>query len=174
MREVTIDISSRNPAKRDVFDALDEDVQVRLTDASQKYLNRYFWEMSIRDFLDAQSGKRAWFDVSRIPTLAEYILLSRFSSFCDTFTQAVENYTISDRELRKEEIKASRWCKKMSIAESMQVFMQRYFGMRSFDDALDFTLGDYILAKKADYNAKIFERKYNEYSREELAKKQKR
>lgn len=40
----------------------------------------------------------------------------------------------------------------MTMAEGLLVFARRYFGCRSFSEAERLTLGEWLMAKKDDYN----------------------
>ena len=46
----------------------------------------------------------------------------------------------------------------MTFSESLLIFAQNFFGLKSFKEAEKITLGEIIIAKKADYNKSVFQR----------------
>jgi hypothetical protein len=55
--------------------------------------------------------------------------------------------------------------------EGMLVFVRAYFGLKSFGEAENVTIGDYLLAKKDEYNSTIFQRNMAKIQTQKIHKK---
>lgn len=88
-------------------------------------------------------------------TTGEGLWLEIFRDFVADFCKILERLVIPQTPEQKQ---ASANCLPVEWQEGMLVFVRAYFGLKSFAEAENVTIGDYLLAKKDDYNANIFQR----------------
>ena len=89
------------------------------------------------------------------PTTGEVLWLEMFQSFVADFGKILERLVIQQTPEQKQ---ASANCLPVEWQEGMLVFVRSYFGLKSFAEAEKVTIGDYLLAKKDEYNTAIFQR----------------
>lgn len=94
--------------------------------------------------------------------------LLQFKDFVEQFSKTVSNFSLKPTPM---EASASSVCYEVTMLESMLVFSRDYFGLKSFSEAAKTTLGDYLIARKADYNSKAFERKFGELQMQKIKTK---
>ena len=94
--------------------------------------------------------------------------LLQFKDFVEQFSKTVSNFSLKPTPM---EASASSVCYEVTMLESMLVFSRDYFGLKSFSEAAKTTLGDYLIARKADYNSKSFERKFGELQMQKIKQK---
>ena len=92
-----------------------------------------------------------------------------FHDFVVDFSKSVKNLSLQPTPM---ELSASSVCYETTMIESMLVFSRDYFGLKSFSEAAQTTLGDYLIARKDDYNRKAFERRLNEIQMQKIKAKQ--
>lgn len=140
-----------------------DDDKKRLKDAAIKFFYPdSFWSIKIRTFIAGISGQLMELFEGREEsdpfTAFEYFLLEAFTDFVSEFSRVIENYSIRPTA---EESQASEGLPETTLQESMLVFCRSYFSLKSFDEASDLLLSDYLIAKKDDYTRKMYERNYN-------------
>lgn len=94
--------------------------------------------------------------------------LLQFKDFVEQFSKTVSNFSLKPTPM---EASASSVCFEVTMLESMLVFSRDYFGLKSFSEAAKTTLGDYLIARKADYNSKAFERRFSELQMQKVKQK---
>lgn len=102
------------------------------------------------------------------PTTGEVLWLEMFQSFVDDFSKILERLVIQQTPEQKQ---ASANCLPVEWQEGMLVFVRAYFGLKSFGDAENVTIGDYLLAKKDDYNTNVFQRNMAKIQTQKIHKK---
>lgn len=95
--------------------------------------------------------------------------LLQFKDFVEQFSKTISNFSLKPTPM---EASASSVCFEVTMLESMLVFSRDYFGLKSFSEAAKTTLGDYLIARKADYNSKAFERRFSELQMQKIKQKQ--
>lgn len=95
--------------------------------------------------------------------------LLQFKDFVEQFSKILSNFSLKPTPM---EASASSVCYDVSMLESMLVFSRNYFGLKSFAEAAKTTLGDYLIARKADYNTRAFERRFSELQMQKIKQKQ--
>lgn len=88
-------------------------------------------------------------------TTGEGLWLEIFRDFVEDFGKILERLVIPQTPEQKQ---ASSNCLPVEWQEGMLVFVRSYFGLKSFSEAENVTIGDYLLAKKDEYNTAIFQR----------------
>lgn len=114
-----------------------------------------FYAMKVGTLLDGMAGvfDGLWKDGGR--TVFDVYRCAAFVDWLKEFVGAVEMFSVKPTAAEKA---ASAGCVPMTFPESVMVFCRSYFGLRSFDEAMELTVGDYLLAKKDDYNKTTVER----------------
>lgn len=95
--------------------------------------------------------------------------LLQFKDFVEQFSKILSNFSLKPTPM---EASASSVCYDVSMLESMLVFSRDYFGLKSFAEAAKTKLGDYLIARKADYNTRAFERRFSELQMQKIKQKQ--
>ena len=127
---------------------LDDEGRKALEDAAEQYFKpcylltlEEFWGLLNKDF-------QLLGDISN-PSVLQMYWLKRWTAFLEQFTKTCERLEM--KEPNAEQI--AEGCVKLQPQESMLVFVREYFGYRTFAEAAQCTIGDYVLARKDRYNA---------------------
>lgn len=127
-----------------------------------------FWELEI-----GQLFKFAESDFSDIVpddcemSVAQYIWLQEFPKWLKSFVDICNKLTIQQTAEQKQ---ASASCIATDWQESMLLFARAYFGLHSFAEAERVKVSEYLMAKKDDYNTKVFERNLTNIQRQKTKK----
>lgn len=127
-----------------------------LSEASQLRYKRYY-DLTIEEFfevLDKNYRILELTDESEI-TLYQWVWLNGFAQFVDELTKTLKRLEVAPTA---KELQYMRGTLPMSFSESLVVFAQSFFGLKSYKEAEQITIGDIVIAKKADYNKSIFQR----------------
>lgn len=95
--------------------------------------------------------------------------LKGFKDFIEDFTKTIQNFSLKPNAM---EASAASVCYPTSMIEAMLTFSRSYFNLPSFAEAAKTTLGDYLIARKDDYNGKAFERRMSELQMQKIKNKQ--
>lgn len=101
-------------------------------------------------------------------TTGEALWLEMFQKFVDDFSKILEKLVVPQTPEQKQ---ASANCLPVEWQEGMLVFVRAYFGLKSFGEAENVTIGDYLLAKKDEYNTAIFQRNMAKIQTQKIHKK---
>lgn len=123
---------------------------------------RDFYALEIGEFFECLQGDFSCVGVTKETaedlTTAQFFWCSKFPEFLEGFCKALKTLT---PKANAQAQKAASACLPMTLQESMLIFAREYFGLRSFDEAARVTLGDFLLAKKDNYNKETFAAAYN-------------
>ena len=120
-----------------------------------KYGDNGFFTLTIGALLDGMHGEfRPMYDANGL-TVFDVYRVRAFSVWVRDFIGLVERFTLKPTA---KQIGYTNGCVKMSFDESVYVFLREYFGLHRFDDVLDLTVADYLLAKKDTFNRMVVER----------------
>lgn len=161
--------------------ATQESLQEIKAAAEREYGNCYgltideFWGICNGDLsiigIDPVQVKDGKFDWAKL-TIAQVYWKKRFDDFVQEIAGACKRMTIKPTP---EEEQAQNGCVTIEPMEAMLIFVRNYFGLPSFADAGKRTMGEYITARKDDYNQKRVKRNWEEIQRRKLRiKKNKR
>ena len=144
--------------------------------AEQKFCNCYqltidqFWGIANGDLsiigIEPQKVKEGKFDWNKITVLQVY-WRKRFDDFVQEISNACKRMSIKPTP---EQEQAANGCVKIEPMEQMLIFVRAYFGLPSFTAAGKRTMGEYITARKDDYNQKRMQRNWEEIQRRKLKK----
>lgn len=142
-----------------VIDVLTNESRQRLADASVRSL-RPFYELTLGEFFACIRGD---FSVIGIRSSEDWAQLSvaqgfwveKFRDFINEFIKVCEALKAPQTP---EDAVLTAGVKPSTFEEAALLFARSYFGLPSFTAAADTTLGDYVIARKDDYNKTIIAR----------------
>ena len=102
------------------------------------------------------------------PTALQVYWIKRFGDFSEEFAKTLSTLQVKPSE---DEKRASEGLLRVTWGESMLVFIQRYFGLKSFKEAEKITIGELLIAKRAAYNAETYRRKLSQIQTAKFRKK---
>lgn len=102
------------------------------------------------------------------PTVLQVYWAKRFGEFAEKFAEQLKRLEIKQTP---DETKASQGLLKVSWDEGLLVFLQSYFGLKSFKEVEKITVGEILIAKRANYNQELFRRKLSAIQIANLHKK---
>lgn len=102
------------------------------------------------------------------PTVFQVYWLNRFDEFTKEFAETLNKLSVKQTT---EEKRAAEGCLKISWGESVLVFLQKFFGLKSFKEAEKITLGELLIAKRAQYNDDLFARRISQIQMQKLNRK---
>ena len=115
--------------------------------AAQRHFGAYA-ELTIDAFWGAVQGHYdALGDIDN-PSVLQVYWVKGFQDFVQEFTKVCERLVIHDPE----DENVTTGCVELKPQERMLTFVREYFGLPSFYDAGQRTIGEYILARKDSYN----------------------
>ena len=89
------------------------------------------------------------------PTVLQIYWCKRFADFLKEFAEMLKSYNLPQTA---DERKAAEGLLQPSWGESILVFLQSFFGLKSFKEAEQITVGEILIAKRAQYNRDKFQR----------------
>ena len=126
------------------------------------------YDLEFGEFWNVANG-----DLSRLgslndPTVFQTYWLKRFEDFTKEFAETLNKLSIKQTT---DEKRAAEGCLKISWGESVLVFLQKFFGLKSFKEAEKITLGELLIAKRAQYNDDLFARRISQIQMQKLNRK---
>lgn len=102
------------------------------------------------------------------PTVLQVFWCKRFSEFVQEFAEALKQ---TQTQQTAEEKQATKGLLKTDWAEGLLVFLQDYFGLRSFKEAEAITTGEILIAKRARFNEDMYRRNLARIQTQKITKK---
>lgn len=102
------------------------------------------------------------------PTVLQVYWCKRFADFVQEFAEALKQMQVPQKE---DEKKAARGLLKTDWAEGMLIFLQDFFGLRSFKEAETITLGEILIAKRARFNEDTYRRNLSKIQMQKISQK---
>lgn len=126
------------------------------------------YDLEFSEFWNVANG-----DLSRLgnlenPTVFQRYWLKRFEEFTKEFAETLNKLSVKQTS---EEKRAADGCLKISWGESVLVFLQKFFGLKSFKEAEKITLGEILIAKRAQYNDDLFARRMSQIQMQKIKPK---
>ena len=129
----------------------------KLIQASQQRYKEYY-NLTISEFfalLDKDYTLIDYFGNSEQLTALQYFFMQGFTAFVAELQTIFEKLTLKPSF---DEQRNMQGVLPMTFSESIIVFVQDFFGLKSYSDAEKITLADVVLAKKVHYNRSIYQR----------------
>ena len=102
------------------------------------------------------------------PTVLQVYWCKRFADFVKDFADALQKIQVPQTP---DEKMAAKGLLKTDWAESMLVFLQDFFGLRSFKEAEKITMGELLIAKRARFNEETYRRNLARIQTQKITKK---
>lgn len=162
-----MDIDLRKPYEKyaEYLQLLTAKSREELSDAAEKV--RPMWDLKIGEFFRLCDGDFAFMMDKKNPLLWQVLWAERFPQFVEEFANVVARLTL---EPTPEQKAAAADCLPMEWQEGILIFSRSYFGLHSFAAVEELTIGDYILAKKHDYNTALAERNMHKQQMQKIKK----
>ena len=135
-----------------------------LSEAAEKV--HPMWELKIGELFRLCDGDFSSI-IDKEPLLWQILWVERFPKFFEEFVRVAQRLTL---EPTQEQKAAAADCLPMEWQEGILIFARSYFGLHSFAAVEQLTLGDYILAKKHDYNTALAERNMHKKQMQKIKK----
>lgn len=136
--------------------------------AACRYYKQYA-ELTIDEFWGLMAGDFSLLGDTTKPSVLQIYWQRGFEEFCKTLTKTLERLVIPENPNKEAEIQ--RGCVEMSAQEGMLIFVRSYFGLPSFYAAGKRTMGEYITARKDDFNKTMTKRNFEALQMRELKTK---
>lgn len=102
------------------------------------------------------------------PTALQVYWAKRFADFVEEFANELKRLTTKQTA---DEKRASSGMLKVAWDEGLLIFIQSFFGLKSFREAEQITMGEILIAKRASYNQDIFRRNLNKIQMNKIGRK---
>lgn len=118
-----------------------------------------FYDLTFETFHECADGNytKVLGDISN-PTVLQVYYIKAFEDFVKEFVEQLGKLQIPPTA---DEKKAASNLLQVNWDEGMLVFVQRFFGLKSFKEAEQITMGEILIAKRAQYNDDLFRRRLN-------------
>lgn len=126
------------------------------------------YDLEFATFWACAGGDFSHLGDMRNPTVLQVYWVKRFNKFVEEITQALKGLTLTPTD---EERKASEGLLKVTWGEGILVFLQQWFGLKSYKEAEKITIGELLIAKRAQYNQDLFRRKLSKIQMSKFHKK---
>ena len=129
----------------------------KLTQAAQQRYKEYY-NLTIAEFfalLDKDYTLIEYFGNAEQLTALQYFFLQGLTAFTAELQTIFEKLTLKPSF---DEQRNMQGVLPMTFSESIIVFVQDFFGLKSYSDAEKITLADVVLAKKVHYNRSLYQR----------------
>ena len=130
---------------------------------------RFCHTLTLDEFFGLLDGNYELLGDLKDPSVFQVYWMMRFKDFVEEVTQSCEALTIKDPS--SEGLEAG--CVQMTSRENVMVFVRNYFGLPSFSQAGERTIGEYILARKDTFNKWRVRKNSEDKQLKELKKKKK-
>jgi hypothetical protein len=129
--------------------------ELRRAAVADKFGTECFYGLTLGGLLDGMRGDNdALFDCNG-ETVFDLYRVAAFSVWLNEFISVVNGLTLKPTA---KQIAQSSGCKPLTFEESVYYFVRSYFNLPNFDAVRELTVGDYIMAKKDDFNKAVVDR----------------
>lgn len=134
--------------------------------AEAKYGAMY--DLPFGTFWACQNGDFSHLGDLSNPTVLQIYWCKRFADFATDYAKQLQACTLPPTA---DETAANNGLLPVSFGEAMLVFMQSFFGLRSFKEAEQITTGELLIAKRAQFNRDKFQRNFAAIQRKKIKTK---
>lgn len=163
-----IDPNERYINRLVLLEKMDEESKQRLEEYAESVYGSP-WALSLRDFFALSEGDLSYIGLTKEQYLSanvcQYVWMKAFRECVEQVTNILKSLQVPQSP---ESQRASKACLKMGFKEATLVFTRRYFGLHNFTEAEKIPLGDFIVAKKDDFNGNIYQYKMSEIQKAKL------
>lgn len=126
------------------------------------------YDLTFAQFWACSNGDFSILGDLAMPTVLQVYWKRRFEDFVNEFAEALKKLTIPQSP---EEAQAAQGLIKVGWDESILVFAQQWFGLHSYKEAEQLTIGEILIAKRAQYNRDRFQRQMSQIQMSKFKKK---
>lgn len=123
--------------------------------AAQEYFKPYYM-LTLNEFLGLLQKDFQLLGDLKEPSVLQVYWLKGWKSFLEEFTKTCE--TLNEKDPNAETLQDG--CVKLQPEENMLIFVREYFGLQSFTEAGEVTIGEYVLARKDRFNQNRMRRNF--------------
>ena len=134
--------------------------------AEAKYGAMY--DLPFGTFWACQNGDFSHLGDLSNPTVLQIYWCKRFADFATDYAKQLQACTLPPTA---DETAANNGLLPVSFGEAMLVFIQSFFGLRSFKEAEQITTGELLIAKRAQFNRDKFQRNFAAIQRKKIKTK---
>lgn len=128
---------------------------IRRASVVDKFGDEGFYGLTLGGLLDGIKGDfEALHDCDGETVFDRY----REAAFCEWLNEFVSVVNGLTLKPTPQQMRQASGCKPVTFEESVYYFTRSYFGLQCFNAVRDLTVGDYIMAKKDDYNKAVIDR----------------
>lgn len=149
----------------------EETMQAFRKDAERVYGSP--WALRIKDFFALSEGDLTYIGITSkeqtiFASVRQYVWITEFREMAEQITNMLKTFTIPQSA---ESQRAAVKCIKMGFKEATLIFIRSYFGLKSFGEAENISVADFIVAQKDEYNTAIFKHTMAEIQHAKIKKK---
>ena len=122
------------------------------------------YTLTIDEFFGIINGDFSLLGDMTEPSVLQVYWAKRFADFCEEFSKACERMNFKDPTQEH----LHEGCVKIEPQEAMLIFTREYFGLPSFFDAGQRTIGEYLTARKDRYNEAVVRRNHEAEQKRKL------
>ena len=137
----------------------------QLEKGAQEVFGQYT-TLTIDEFFGLMDGDYSILGDTSHPSVLQIYWAKGFQSFCANFAKICERLQVPEDPNRTKLLEHG--CVQLEANESVLVFVRDYFGLPSFFEAGKRTIGEYLLARKASFNAAMMRKNYEAEQRKKL------
>lgn len=138
-----------------------------LKKASEKACGNMY-DLTFGQFYNCVNGDFSHVLNEKEPTVFQIYWVKRFADFAPEFAKKLQALTLPPTE---DEKRASSNLLKVDWSEAVLVFLRGFFGLSSFREAEQITIGELLIAKRAQYNQDKYTRELSKIQRQKIGKK---
>ena len=150
---------------------MDDDSKARLQADANEHLGDP-WQLTLSEFFSLSEGDLSHIGLTKETSLnasiRQYIWMQEFSDVVQSVVATLKRLQVPQSDEAKQ---AAQFCLKTETNEAAIVFARRYFGLKTFAEAWNVTISDFIIAKKDEFNTLMFQHAMNEIQRAKFKKK---
>lgn len=126
------------------------------------------YDLTFAEFWDCSGGNYDRLGDLTDPTVLQVYWIKRFKAFFDEFAESLKKLQLPPTA---DEKRAGNNLLQVSWAEGILVFVQQWFKLPSYKAAEQITIGEILIAKRAQYNQDKYRRALSKIQIEKLHKK---
>lgn len=129
--------------------------ELRRAAVADKFGENGFYDLTLGGLLDGMNGDFSALQDCGGETVFDRYRAAAFGEWMKEFVAVVDNLTLKPTPQQRMQ---ANGCKPLTFEESVYYFVRSYFNLQNFNAVRDLTVGDYIMAKKDDYNKAVIDR----------------
>lgn len=146
---------------------IDDSERVKITQAAEQYFKPCSM-LTLNEFIGLAEGNYELLGDLSDPSVLQVYWLKKYEAFCKEVRDLCTRLQIEPTEEQK---RAQNGCLTTTPTENMLIFTRSYFGLPSFFAAGERTIGEYLTARKDEYNKARYNRNWDAIQAAKFKKK---